>query len=233
MLSNVELIGRLLLSVGVGGLIGIERESNNRPAGFRTHILVSLGATLLTLISTQGFILARGIADPARLSAQIVSGVGFLGAGTIYVVGTNIKGLTTASSLWVCGGLGLAVGGGYYLGALVVLILTFVSLRLLKKVEKGTLNKRYKIVVLQCSERAGLITDIAEVLKEKDIYIKNMLIHKHEVQYNHILINTSGETECQTIEFEFTLISNKNFDYKDLESMICKIEGVQRVKLGN
>jgi len=119
MIGNTEVILRLLLSAFFGGLVGMEREANNRPAGLRTHVLVSLGSTLIMMISIDAF---RGMGasgnggEPARLAAQVVSGIGFLGAGTILRDGTNIKGLTTAASLWVCGGIGLAVGSGYYLG---------------------------------------------------------------------------------------------------------------------
>lgn len=111
MIPGIEIIIRLVLSSVLGGLIGIEREVNNRPAGLRTHVLVTVGSALIMLISIDGFSnLPNRLGDPARLAAQVVSGIGFLGAGTIMRTGNNINGLTTAASLWVSAGLGLAVG---------------------------------------------------------------------------------------------------------------------------
>lgn len=104
MITEIEIIKRLLLSAFLGGLIGVEREVNNRPAGLRTHILVTLGSTLVMLISIDGLNrINDGIimSDPYRLAAQVVSGIGFLGAGTIMRTGNSINGLTTAASLWL------------------------------------------------------------------------------------------------------------------------------------
>lgn len=119
MINNREVLLRLVLSAIAGGIVGMEREANHSSAGLRTHILVTLGSTLIMLISMYGF---QGLGannnggEPARLAAQVVSGIGFLGAGTILRTGNNIRGLTTAASIWVCGGIGLAIGNGYYLG---------------------------------------------------------------------------------------------------------------------
>src|SRR5690606_39922495 len=110
------------------------------PAGFRTHILVCLGSALIMLISIYGvsdFIKEENVrADPARLAAQVVSGIGFLGAGTILRHGLTVSGLTTAASLWVVAGIGLAVGAGYMFGAVLTTILTLVSLELLNRMER-------------------------------------------------------------------------------------------------
>lgn len=103
------MIIRLLLAGLMGGIIGLERESHGRPAGLRTHIIVSLGSCLIMLVSIYGFEDA-GNRDPARLAAQVISGIGFLGAGTILREGATIIGLTTAASLWVVAGIGLAMG---------------------------------------------------------------------------------------------------------------------------
>lgn len=127
---------RLVLAAVFGGIIGLERGASRHPAGFRTHILVCLGATLAML--TNQFIvdtMAIG-SDPARLGAQVITGVGFLGVGTIFVTGrSKIKGLTTAAGLWASACLGLALGIGFYSGALISGILIFISLALLPKVE--------------------------------------------------------------------------------------------------
>ena len=110
--ENMELLVRLALGCLLGGLIGIEREKNRHPAGFRTHILVCVGATLIMLCNIYIFEEYKSYAniDPARLGAQVISGIGFLGAGTILKEGVTVKGLTTAASLWSVAGIGLAVG---------------------------------------------------------------------------------------------------------------------------
>ena len=108
-----EIVFRLFLAIILSGIIGFERELHGRPAGLRTHVLVALGAALVMLISIDGF---GGSGDPARLAAQVVSGIGFLGAGAILRDGGDIKGITTAATLWIVGMIGLACGNGYYVG---------------------------------------------------------------------------------------------------------------------
>src|SRR5690554_3428112 len=166
MILYQEIVLRLVLSAFIGGLVGMEREASNRPAGLRTHVLVSLGACLIMLISIDGFH-NSGLfykSDPARLAAQVVSGIGFLGAGTILRTGNTIKGLTTAASLWVCAGIGLAIGSGYYVGGLTTAAIVLFSLKGLSGIEKKFFKKKDKILVVQCHERTGLIGDIGQVL---------------------------------------------------------------------
>src|SRR3990172_3369786 len=110
-----EILLRLILALVLGGLIGLERETVEKPAGLRTHTLVTLGAALFTLISKEGFF-GSG-ADPARIASNIVVGIGFLGAGTIWRSGVNVQGLTTAATLWTSAAIGTAAGAGFYLGA--------------------------------------------------------------------------------------------------------------------
>ena len=117
---EVEIIARLLLSVGLGAVIGIERESLNKSAGFRTHVLVAVGACLFMTISLSvpfvkyptDAVVDYRIADSSRIAAQIVSGIGFLGAGAIMRSGMNVRGLTTAASLWAIAAIGMAAGAG-------------------------------------------------------------------------------------------------------------------------
>lgn len=128
-ISDYEIALRLLLASVFGGIVGFERERNDSPAGFRTHILVSLGAALIMIISMYGFAGFDSVnKDPARLAAQVVSGIGFLGAGTILRDKTAIKGLTTAASLWVVSAIGLATGAGFYLSACIATLLVFLTL---------------------------------------------------------------------------------------------------------
>ena len=130
-LNISDIFFRFLCAMIVGLVIGIEREYTHRPAGMRTHILVALGACVVTVVGQLIFsqYSAFGASpDPARLSAQVISGVGFLGAGTIMREGANVKGLTTAASLWAVAGLGIAAGAGYYTVAIVGTVFMFITL---------------------------------------------------------------------------------------------------------
>ena len=131
MLTNFELLGRLLLAAVLGGAIGAERELNDQAAGLRTHMLLTIGACLFTLVSAYGF--GGGIGtDPSRLAAQIVTGIGFLGGGAIVRHGLTVKGLTTAASIWATASVGVAIGAGSYvlgIGGAVLVVGTLFGLR--------------------------------------------------------------------------------------------------------
>lgn len=126
---ELETVFRLFLAVGLGGLIGFERQLKHRPAGLRTHMLVSLGATIFTVISLSFDI------EPARIAAGIVAGIGFLGAGSIIAHKGHIRGITSAATLWVVAGIGLSVGVGQYLFAIIGALIVFAVLQL-GKIEK-------------------------------------------------------------------------------------------------
>ena len=132
--QQLELIARLGIALALGAAIGFEREIDRQPAGFRTHALVALGAALFTIISAYGF--SGSSVDPTRIAAQIVSGIGFLGAGTILHHRGSIRGLTTAASLWSAAAVGMAAGAGLLLLALVGAVLVVVVLALLEGVER-------------------------------------------------------------------------------------------------
>jgi putative Mg2+ transporter-C (MgtC) family protein len=141
-LSTAEALLRLLVAAGLGGAIGLERELRDHEAGFRTHLLVSLGACVFTLVSAYAwtdwtFSTPRGVVfDPTRIAAQIVTGIGFLGAGAIIVRGISVRGLTTAATLWVVAAIGMAAGTGYYavgIGAAVLVLISLGPLRLISK----------------------------------------------------------------------------------------------------
>ncbi|HHV93322.1 MAG TPA: MgtC/SapB family protein [Firmicutes bacterium] len=174
MVTKWEIILRLVLAVAAGGLIGLEREIHGRAAGFRTQILVCLGSTLVMLISIYGFETA-GVStapDPARLAAQVVSGIGFLGAGTILREGASIKGLTTAASLWVVAGIGLALGAGFYLGAVVATILAVLTL--VNRLEKYLLPHDERSLRLHIADQPGQLAAVATLLGQKRVNIRSM-----------------------------------------------------------
>jgi putative Mg2+ transporter-C (MgtC) family protein len=130
------LTARILVAAGIGGAIGFEREYRGQPAGFRTHILVAVGSSLFTLVGVVANAGNPGV-DPTRIAAQVVTGIGFLGAGAIIHQGVNVRGLTTAATLWVTAAIGTATGIGYISGALVASGVTIVALVVLKRLERA------------------------------------------------------------------------------------------------
>ena len=226
-IPNVAIITRLVLSAVIGGLIGMEREISNRPAGLRTHILVTIGSTLIMLVSIDGFfILGKGVlsGDPARLAAQVVSGIGFIGAGTILRTGNNITGLTTAASLWVSAGIGLAVGAGYYLGAIItagIVLLTLMSLRVF---EKRRLMSKYKKIEVVGIDKPGLIGSIGTLFAKYGINIKDVRIINNELH---------GADDTGMIRVLFVVKMPSSFDREKFNMEIYKLPGVISVCFSN
>ena len=134
-LNSLSVFVRLMLSMTLGGVLGVEREQKRRPAGFRTYVIVCLGSTLV-MMTNQYAHLYMGAPDPTRIAAQVVSGIGFLGAGTILVSKNNqVRGLTTAAGLWAAAALGLAVGCGFYSGAIMGFLAILISIKVLHTVD--------------------------------------------------------------------------------------------------
>ena len=156
---------KMLLTVLLSGIIGFEREHSHRPAGFRTHILVAVGSALVMLTSGYVFETYKGLTtfDPTRLGAQVISGIGFLGAGTILREGFSVKGLTTAASLWAVSCIGLAVGGGYYTGAIVTTIIIYFTLNSLKRVTAK--SNPAKNIYIEADNLTKQAADIGAIVK--------------------------------------------------------------------
>jgi len=180
-ISIEELTLRLVLAAVLGGLIGLEREFSNHAAGFRTHILVCLGSAAIMLLSIYGFgefaYEPNVRTDPARLAAQVISGIGFLGAGAILRTGPTVTGLTTAASIWVVAAIGLSVGAGFYYASVLVTLIVLISLFLLNKWEKHLLrNRRNQEVVIKIFDRPGSLGRIAAQFGDQGIQIKNLVM---------------------------------------------------------
>ena len=173
----LEILVRLLLAGILGGIVGYEREHTHRPAGFRTHILVCVGAALVMITSEfifEKYKFASNV-DPARLGAQVISGIGFLGAGTIIRDGFNVKGLTTAASLWAVSCVGIATGIGFYAGAIMATVLIFITLIVLKKMELIFPKKlKYKTIFVESDNKPGQIGHISCVFDKHNTDIKNI-----------------------------------------------------------
>ncbi len=167
-------IVRLGLSAVLGGLIGFEREHSHRPAGFRTHILVAVGSALVMLTAVYMTDKFPDNIDISRMPAQVVSGIGFLGAGTILREGFSVKGLTTAASLWAVSCIGLAVGSGFYVGAFVGTFVIYITLNALKKVIVR--GKAGKALYIEVKNLAQQVPEISKILKRAGAVVHSMEI---------------------------------------------------------
>lgn len=202
----------MTVAIVLGGLIGIEREWNNHPAGFRTHILVCLGSATLMILSVYGFsefIDEPNVRiDPARLAAQVVSGIGFLGAGAILRNGSMVTGLTTAASVWVVASIGLCVGAGFYKGAIVASVLVLISLHLFNHWEKRWMkNRRYHNVDMKIMEAPEAMTDLMRIFGQNGVMVKSLKVVPDPQQVK------SSNIQMTHIHFQLkTADSTKLFD---------------------
>ncbi len=172
--NNIYAIAaRLLLAAAAGGLLGFERTRKMRGAGLRTYMLVCLGAAM-AMMTGEYITYQTGNSDPARIAAQVVSGIGFIGAGTIMATGYHrVKGITTAAGLWLCACLGLAIGIGFYGGALLMLIITLITMLVGEKLQKSYLARgnRMRIYALLSDENS--LSEFLNFLKQNDITISD------------------------------------------------------------
>ncbi len=182
MMSQSDIFIRLLTAAILGGLIGLERELHDQPAGLRTHIILVLGATIAMCISINLAIQFHGEAtngDPERLAAQVISGIGFLGAGAIFRYGANVKGLTTAASLWTTAIIGLAVGAGYLLLGLAATACVLFTLVALDSMEKNFLrNRSTRIISIKGTDRPGFVEEVKKALASFGVAIKSVNLSK-------------------------------------------------------
>ncbi|MFH5181735.1 MgtC/SapB family protein [Paenibacillus sp. TAB 01] len=184
-IARGDVLLRLLLAVVLGGMVGIEREWHHHAAGFRTHILVCLGSAIIMLLSMYGFSdfanEPNTRMDPARLAAQVISGIGFLGAGAILRNGSVISGLTTAASVWVVAAIGLCVGAGFWYAALVATGLALISLLLLNKWEKQWMrHRRHHELTIMTQDYPGVLGKIASAFGDQGIAIDHVRMVSEE-----------------------------------------------------
>ena len=232
-MSFGQVICRLILAVIIGGIIGYEREYKNRPAGLRTHILVCLGATIISLIQLeivedviikikQDLFLKDILSvDIGRLGAQVVSGIGFIGAGTIMHQKGSIKGLTTAASLWAVACIGLAIGLGKYFLSVASVIVIVLILACLKKLENKIISRRkYLKLELIYSLKHNIGQEIENILKEENVFIKNI---EFEIYYKD-----KDKKKCI-----YTLYLPKNSSKLFLIDKLSVIEKIEKIKTIN
>lgn len=224
MLSEYEMILRLALAALLGGLIGFERERLSWAAGLRTHMLVCLGSALVMLVSQYAFheVVQAGLInlDPSRMAAQVVSGIGFLGAGTIIFQKNVVRGLTTAASVWAVAAVGLGVGGGLYVASISTTVMILVILAGLKPIERRFLRKNFAIGV-RFSAHTGFLSTAALQNLISDINVRFGATSLH--------IEKIGEKELFYLTFRATSASK----FSSVVDELRKIQGIDSIELVN
>ena len=218
-MTLLSVMARMLCAMLCGGIIGIEREYKRRPAGFRTHILICMGAAMTTLTSQYLYLCMGYYTDMARLGAQVIAGIGFVGAGTIIVTKQQrVKGLTTAAGLWVSAIIGLTLGAGFFEGGIVVTFLVLAAELLFVKLEYRLLNNaRERIYYIEYSGKDCLET-ILGLFRGNDIRVLNMEITRAEEGENH---NASAIFYTQI---------GKHKGIMNIESLLNSIPGLHLVE---
>ena len=212
-LSNLYIFVRLIIAAILGGIIGLEREKLNRPAGVRTHMIVCLGSCLIMLLGEYMHQIDNTI-DITRLGAQVVSGIGFLGAGAILKDGFSVRGLTTAATLWVVACVGLAVGGGFYSAGILTTIIVYSSLHFLGFTTKKGIRKNVSVFVESLDNTINNLQDffIDNGLEIVDIGLVDNI--KHDI-----------------VEIKFVILFRNIKTLTDLENRILLVDGVKSVHI--
>jgi putative Mg2+ transporter-C (MgtC) family protein len=218
------MLARLLLASLLGGLIGLEREIHGRPAGFRTHLLVSLGSCLFCITSLEFYRIFGNFSgtgsvgvDPGRIAAQVVTGIGFLGAGAIIREKASIRGLTTAACLWVAAALGIACGVGLFYLAICVTAVALINLLLLKWVENRLRRDTYLTVKVWGDDRDNFINRVYEIMASCGI---DPIDTKFEKNF-----------EQQRMFMEFHVKQAKSGSAADILASLSLLDGVKRVRV--
>ena len=192
MLTNEELIVRLALAALLGSAVGLERERLERGAGLRTHMLVAVGAAVFMLVSAFGFADVLGhqnvVLDPSRVAAQVVSGIGFIGAGTIILRKEIVHGLTTAASLWAVAAIGLATGGGLYLAAVAATFVVLFILLAIKPVERHLfLNRRPRTLTLTIERKDFTLSSLESAIRSADLHMESIVFRPSDSPTTEII----------------------------------------------
>ena len=212
---DFQMLMRLFLAAFLGGIVGIERGSGDRPAGLRTHILVCTGSALIMVVSMyafDGFDVPR---DPGRIAAQVVSGIGFLGAGTILHEGLTVRGLTTAASLWMVAAIGLAIGGGMIkigIASTVIMLVTLVVFHGWEKKFPGATRIERRYIHIVAHNNSDAVSEILKYLTEQKIKVRNINLKNDDLQ--------------DTISLELFLKINKDHNTNEIIAGIQAIDGV-------
>lgn len=219
MIGNIELLSRLLLAALLGSVIGFERERLNWAAGLRTHMLVCVGSALIMLVSAFGFADVRGqkdvVLDPSRIAAQVVSGIGFLGAGSILLRGEIVRGLTTAASLWSVAGIGLAVGGGMYTASVGATVIILAILAGVKPLERRFISVRQRRSIELVVERGSVSLDtVHSVLDTGSVRVKQFIVQQSD-----------DDPDLDDVSIAFSRVTESEF-----QTVCARLEAIAGVK---
>ena len=225
MIPEWELFLRLVLACVLGGVIGYERQSRRKSAGLRTNMLVCLGSCLIMILSQDVYLEVEGKtnADPARLAAQVVSGIGFLGAGAIMKEGLTVTGLTTAACLWVVAGVGLAIGGGFYMGAILTSLLVFVTLGALSRLDDYVENDKRLSLIIHTIDKPGQLVQLSNLLEKLRFKVRGMRVKEDE--------DEAEELDEKRLCIELTVFNLKGLKNAEIIESIRRIEGVTSVTI--
>lgn len=211
-----DMLLRIGFSVLLGGIIGFERERDSQPAGLRTHMILVVGACLAMMLSVN--IATTAGSDPARLAAQVISGVGFLGAGAIMRFGFNVKGLTTATTLWTMAIVGLTVGLGYYAVASITTLVLMIILSVLDVVEKRFVRTNViRNITVDVHDHKGIIRDVR----------KTMALIADQV----ISFSIQKSIKSKTLRLEIVARFSRSEKLENMVEQISEIEGVKAFKI--
>lgn len=215
-ISMTDMLLRIGFSVLLGGIIGFERERDSQPAGLRTHMILVVGACLAMMLSVN--IATTAGSDPARLAAQVISGVGFLGAGAIMRFGFNVKGLTTATTLWTMAIVGLTVGLGYYAVASITTLVLMIILSVLDVVEKRFVRTNViRNITVDVHDHKGIIRDVR----------KTMALIADQV----ISFSIQKSIKSKTLRLEIVARFSRSEKLENMVEQISEIEGVKAFKI--
>lgn len=218
-LSLEAMMIRMLLAVLCGSIIGIEREFKRRPAGFRTHILICMGACITTLTSEYLLLVMNMNTDPARLGAQVIAGIGFIGAGTIIVTRhQRVKGLTTAAGLWAVAIVGLCIGSGFYEGAIVTTLLILIAEALFARVEYWIMRSSPEINILLEYRDAKSLDELLQKFRTNNVKLLHLEITRTQAN--------DKRNACAILELRLP----KKYKIKDLMETVHGCEGVFSVE---
>lgn len=214
---------KLLLASLAGGIIGLEREKHGRPAGLRTHLLVAMASCLMMIISEAFFLKYAGLPgtgivrlDPGRVAAQIIAGIGFIGAGVILKEGLSVRGLTTAACLWLAAGLGMGIGMGAYLPSFLATGLGIVGLSVLKRLEPFIKKDRYLFISVVLDAGSDRYPQLEALFAERGLHISDLAC--------------DYDRERREFRYEFILTQHRRRMGRELTAAIAAIDGVKRIR---
>lgn len=220
---EIDILIKLVLAALAGGMVGLEREKHGRPAGLRTNLLVSVGACAMMIIS-EAFYIKYGMLDaesafrldPARVAAQIISGIGFLGAGVILKEGISVRGLTTAAGLWTVAGLGMAFGMGYFSLGIITTVLVLISLAFMKRLDPLIKKDRYLNLMVTAERRMDLYDELQRIFDDMRLSVSDL--------------SSQVDLVNDEIYFQMVITQQQKRIGRELTVAILELDGIKKIQ---